>query len=121
MNQVAYVPIKLERLTPNFDDHGAQTSLPHPSNSIRLDSDRLLLGLLVEDHVRCRRRYPFHHLITDLPGALIRLALFLPLLLLFTPRYILSRLSARWLASNEEEEAQAQFKAVGGLLWQPLH
>ena len=40
-----YPPIKLERLNPDFDDHGAQTSLPHPSNSIRLDSDRLLLGL----------------------------------------------------------------------------
>jgi len=46
--------------------------------------------------------------------ALIRLTLFLPPLLLFTPGYILGRLSARWLASNEEEESQAQFKAVGG-------
>ena len=57
---------------------------------------------------------PTISLLTSLPGALIHLALFLPPLLLFTPGYILSRLSARWLASNEEEEAQAQFKAVGG-------
>ena len=56
-------------------------------------------------------------LLTSLPGALIRLTLFLPLLLLFTPRYILSRLSARWLASNEDE-AQGQLKPLeGGLLW----
>ena len=58
-----YPPIKLERLNPDFDDYGAQTGLPHPLNSIRLDSDRLSLGL------RRRRSavvYPFHHLITDL-------------------------------------------------------
>ncbi|EDR09927.1 glycerol-3-phosphate O-acyltransferase [Laccaria bicolor S238N-H82] len=57
---------------------------------------------------------PTISLLTSLPVALIRLALFLPPLLFFTPGYILGRLSARWLASTEEEETQAQFKAVGG-------
>lgn len=58
---------------------------------------------------------PTISLLTSLPGALVRLALFLPPLLLFTPGYIIGRLAARWLASNkEEEESQAQFKAVGG-------
>ena len=92
-----YPPIKLERLNPDFDDYGAQTSLPHPSNSIRLDSDRLLLGL--RRRRSCTLPPSFIHsiisLLTSLPWALIRLALLLPLLLLFTPRYILSRLSAR--------------------------
>ena len=60
-------------------------------------------------------RRPINHLLLiSLPGALIRLVLFLPPLLLFTRGYIIGRLSARWLTSNEEEEAQAQFKAVGG-------
>ncbi|KAF8962147.1 hypothetical protein BDZ97DRAFT_1826579 [Flammula alnicola] len=57
---------------------------------------------------------PTLSLLTSLPLALIRLILFVPPLLLHFPGYFTGPLAAKCLAAPGEEEAAAQFKAVGG-------
>ncbi|KAF8628300.1 hypothetical protein AX17_006003 [Amanita inopinata Kibby_2008] len=49
-----------------------------------------------------------------LPLALVRLALFAPTLIVYVPAYLSGWLAAKTLAAKGEEEAQAQFRGVGG-------
>lgn len=57
---------------------------------------------------------PTISLIKGLPIALVRLALFVPPLLLHFPGYIIGPLAAKAFAPPGEEEAAAQFKAIFG-------
>lgn len=53
-------------------------------------------------------------MIIDLPLALVQLALFAPAMLFHFPGYITGPLAQRYFAQPGEQEARAQFKAVGG-------
>ena len=53
-------------------------------------------------------------LIPTLPLSLVQLALFLPPMVVHLPGYVTGYLAGRYLVKSGEEEAKAQFKAVGG-------
>ena len=53
-------------------------------------------------------------LLKGLPFSLLQLVLFVPPLLLYFPGYITGPLLKRCFAHPEEQEAAAQFKAIGG-------
>lgn len=54
------------------------------------------------------------HLLFRLPAALLSLAFFVPAMVLHLPAYLTGSLASHFLSAKNEEEARAQFKAIGG-------